>query len=219
MRLLIMGPPGAGKGTQAILIKNFYKIPHISTGEMFRKAISKNNALGLLAKKYIDKGELVPDGVTIILVKERLREEDCNNGFLLDGFPRTIAQAKALDEILDNLKTKIDWVINLVVDDDTLIIRIVGRRICKNCGATYHIENNKPLQENICDNCGSELHQRYDDIEETVVNRIKVYHNQTKPLLEYYQAKDLIKNINGIGSIEDIFKEVQKILGGINDIN
>lgn len=219
MNLLIMGPPGAGKGSQAVLIKNSYNIPHISTGEMFRKAISKQSPLGLMAKEYIDKGELVPDTVTITLVAERLQEKDCELGFLLDGFPRTIAQAIALDGILQESQKQIDGVINLVVDDGILINRITGRRICKVCGATYHIINNKPKVDGICDLCGGKLYQRIDDNEETVTNRIAVYHKQTKPLLDYYQAHGLIKNVNGYGKIEDIFKLIQNILGGKNDFN
>ncbi|MFY9422959.1 MAG: adenylate kinase [Bacilli bacterium] len=215
MRLLIMGPPGAGKGSQAELIAKHYSIPHISTGDMFRKAISEKTPTGLLAKSYIDKGELVPDQVTTELVRGRLKEADARDGFLLDGFPRTIAQAGMLEEILQEEGIKIDLVINLVVEDDTLIRRISGRRICKTCGRTYHVDTKRPAKEGECDHCGGELFQRADDNEETVRNRLAVYYRETEPLLECYQAKGLLKNIDGEGSIEAIFEEVKAVLGGI----
>ena len=219
MRLLIMGPPGAGKGTQATLIKSQYQIPHISTGDMFREAISQGTPLGLLAKNYTDKGELVPDSVTIGLVRDRLQKDDCKAGFLLDGFPRTITQAVNLDEILKNLYMEIDAVINVVVDDETLIKRISGRRLCEKCGASYHLQNMKPKVENVCDVCGGPLYQRKDDTKETMVNRLSVYYKQTKPLLDYYQEKGLVRDVNGIGHYEDTFKEIQEYLGGLNDLN
>ncbi len=214
MKLIIMGPPGAGKGTQAAYIKEYYHIPHISTGDMFREAIKEETDLGLEAKSYIEKGALVPDSVTIGLVEERLSKPDCKNGFLLDGFPRTIPQAKALDEILHNLKMKLDAVVNIAVDESVLVDRIVGRRVCINCGAGYHIRNQQPKQEGICDVCGGSLIQRKDDTEETVVNRLKVYASQTKPLLEYYENLHLVKSVNGIGDIQEIFKNIQMLLGG-----
>lgn len=215
MNLLIMGPPGAGKGSQAVLIKDFYNIPHISTGDMFRDAISKQTSLGVLAKNYIDKGELVPDEVTVNIVRERLQDEDCKNGFLLDGFPRTIAQAKELDGILKELNIKIDNVINLVVEDNILISRITGRRVCSSCGATYHIENKKPKVVGICDMCGGALIQRADDTIDTVKNRINVYYKQTEPLLDYYNEKKLVVNINGFNkAIEDIFQDIIEVIGG-----
>lgn len=219
MRLLIMGPPGAGKGTQATLIKSQYQIPHISTGDMFREAISQGTPLGLLAKNYTDKGELVPDSVTIGLVRDRLQKDDCKAGFLLDGFPRTITQAVNLDEILKDLYMEIDAVINVVVDDETLIKRISGRRLCEKCGASYHLQNMKPKVENVCDVCGGPLYQRKDDTKETMVNRLSVYYKQTKPLLDYYQEKGLVRDVNGIGHYEDTFKEIQEYLGGLNDLN
>ena len=214
MKLIIMGPPGAGKGTQAAYIKKYYNIPHISTGDMFREAIKEETDLGLEAKSYIEKGALVPDSVTIGLVEERLSKSDCKDGFLLDGFPRTIPQAKALDEILHNLKIKLDAVINISVPDSVLVDRIVGRRVCKNCGVGYHIHNQKPRQDGVCDVCGGPLIQRKDDTEETVVNRLKVYSSQTKPLLEYYDKAKLVKTVNGIGDIQEIFKNIQNLLGG-----
>jgi len=214
MKLIIMGPPGAGKGTQAALIKKEYSIPHISTGDMFREAIKNATKLGVEAKSYIDKGMLVPDSVTIGLVRERLSCEDCKKGFLLDGFPRTIAQAEALDVILKDLNMNLDAVINIKVDSEVLVDRIVGRRVCKNCGAGYHITNLKPKKEGICDVCGSELVQRKDDTKETVVTRLEVYTNQTKPLLEYYEKQNLVKEVNGLGDIDAIFEEIKKVLGG-----
>lgn len=218
MNLLIMGPPGAGKGSQAVIIKERYNIPHISTGAMFREAINAKTKTGLLAKEYIDKGELVPDSVTIELVRERLQADDTKNGFLLDGFPRTIAQAQALDQILSEVGKKIDKVINLVVDEEILVIRISGRRVCKTCGETYHIVNKKPKVEEICDVCGGELIQRADDNVATVTNRIKVYYEKTRPLLNYYDDKGILINIDGSGEIEETFRYVEKIMEDANDL-
>jgi len=214
MKLIIMGPPGAGKGTQAALIKNEYSIPHISTGDMFREAIKNATELGVEAKKYIDKGMLVPDSVTIGLVRERLSQKDCKEGFLLDGFPRTIAQAIALDDILKDLNIKLDAVLNIDVEFNVLLDRIIGRRVCPKCGAGYHVTNQKPKQEGICDVCGSALVQRKDDTKETVSTRLEVYTNQTKPLLEYYEKQNLVKTVNGLGEIDEIFSKIKKVLGG-----
>lgn len=213
MKLIIMGPPGAGKGTQAALIKNTLNIPHISTGDMFREAIKNETPLGLEAKRYIDNGELVPDSVTIGLVKERLSNEDCKKGFLLDGFPRTIPQAEALDKILKELDMKLDAVVNIAVDDAILVDRIVGRRVCPKCKAGYHITNLKPKVDGICDVCGEKLVQRKDDTEETVKNRLNVYANQTKPLLEYYDSYGIVKTIDGVGDIDVIFNNIKSELG------
>jgi adenylate kinase len=212
MKLLIMGPPGAGKGTQAEKIIANYQIPHISTGDMFRAAISEGTALGLKAKSFMDNGELVPDEVTNGIVKERLAKDDCQSGFLLDGFPRTVAQAVALDEMLHTLNLKIDAVINIFVDQASLIGRITGRRICKSCGATYHVTFNPTKVLNVCDKCGGELYQRKDDNIDTVSNRLAVYDNQTKPLLDYYGAKGNLFNINGEQDIDEVFSDIQKTL-------
>ena len=214
MKIVFMGPPGAGKGTQAEKIIETYQIPHISTGDMFRKAIKDQTELGMEAKSYMDQGALVPDHVTIGIVKDRLSESDCKSGFLLDGFPRTVDQAKALDEILTSLDSKIDYVINIDVDLDILKERLTGRRICRSCGATYHMVFNPPAVAGVCDKCGGELYQRKDDNEETVGNRLDVYVSQTKPLLDYYSLAGNLVNINGQQSIDLVFAEIQDVLGG-----
>ena len=214
MKIVFMGPPGAGKGTQAEKIIENYQIPHISTGDMFRKAIKDQTELGMEAKRYMDQGALVPNHVTIGIVKDRLSESDCKSGFLLDGFPRTVDQAKALDEILTSLDSKIDYVINIDVDLDILKERLTGRRICRSCGATYHMVFNPPAVAGTCDKCGGELYQRKDDNEETVGNRLDVYVSQTKPLLDYYSLAGNLVNINGQQSIDLVFAEIQDVLGG-----
>lgn len=214
MYLIIMGPPGAGKGSQAPLIKNSYGAVHISTGDMFREAIKLGTPLGKLAKGYIEKGELVPDSVTVNMVKERIGQPDCQTGFLLDGFPRTIAQAEALDAVLKERNIKLDAAIEIAADDEVLIRRISGRRICKNCGATYHIKNIPPKVEGVCDVCGGPLYQRKDDDPETVKNRLAVYYAQTKPLLEYYERAGLLVSVSGADTVGDTFKLIQERLGG-----
>lgn len=215
MNLLIMGPPGAGKGTQAKNIVEKYGIPHISTGDMFRAAIKDQTKLGQEAKSYMDKGQLVPDEVTIGIVRERLAKDDCKKGFLLDGFPRTVAQAVALDNILADKELHINSVINIEVDNDILVERLVSRRICKQCGDTYHLIFKPSKLEGVCDSCGGELYQRNDDTEETVKSRLAVYVNQTKPLLSYYEAKGNLYNLNGDKSIDSVFDDIEKILGGM----
>ena len=215
MRLLIMGAPGAGKGTQAALIREEYNIAHISTGDMFRKAIMDKTPMGVIAGQYIEKGNLVPDDVTIALVRERLAEKDCANGFLLDGFPRTYEQAVALDKILKDLHIKLDAVINISVEDEYLVERITGRRVCEKCGASYHIKAAKPKVEGVCDMCGGKLIQRKDDEEETIKNRLQVYYQKTKPVLDYYLKQGIVKNVSGVGDIEDIFLNIKKALGEI----
>ncbi len=216
MNLVLMGLPGAGKGTQADKIVGKYNIPHISTGDMFRAAIKEGTELGLQAKSFMDKGELVPDEVTIGIVRERLSKADCENGFLLDGFPRTVAQAEALDTMLADLGKKIDYVINIDVDQSILMERLTGRRICKNCGATYHLVFNPPAKEGVCDRCGGELYQRADDNAETVQNRLDVNIQQTKPLLNFYEDKGYLRNINGQQDINVVFADIEELLGGLN---
>ena len=213
MRLLIMGRPGAGKGTQAANIKEYYGIPHISTGDMFRAAIKEGTELGKLAKSYMDKGALVPDEVTIGIVKERLLKDDCKKGFLLDGFPRNVLQAEALDSFMKEQGISLDAVLDVNVDASILIRRIVGRRICKTCGATYHIDFNKPKKEGICDKCGGGLILRDDDKPETVLKRLGVYHEQTQPLIDYYTEAGILKEVDGTIDINDVFAEIVKILG------
>jgi adenylate kinase len=215
MNLVLMGLPGAGKGTQAEKIVEKYGIPHISTGDMFRAAIKEGTALGLEAKSYMDRGDLVPDEVTIGIVRERLSKDDCQKGFLLDGFPRTVAQAEALENILAELNRSIDYVINIDVDKDILMERLTGRRICKDCGATYHLVFNPPAQPGVCDKCGGELYQRADDNEETVANRLEVNLKQAKPLLDFYEEKGYLRNINGQQEIDKVFEDISELLGGL----
>ncbi len=212
MRLLIMGRPGAGKGTQAANIKEYYGIPHISTGDMFRAAIKEGTELGKLAKSYMDKGALVPDEVTIGIVKERLLKDDCKKGFLLDGFPRNVLQAEALDSFMKEQRISLDAVLDVNVDASILIRRIVGRRICKTCGATYHIDFNKPKKEGICDNCGTPLIQRADDTIETAGSRLEVYDKQTAPLLAYYEKQNLLKTVNGDQELNKVFEDIKAVL-------
>ncbi len=213
MNIILMGLPGAGKGTQAEQIKANYPIPHISTGDMFRAAIKNETPLGKEAKSYIDKGQLVPDSVTIGLVEERLNQEDAKEGFLLDGFPRTVEQAEALDQILAKTNRKIDKVLNIDVDPSILLPRLTGRRICKQCGTTYHLIFNPTKVEGVCDKDGGELFQRSDDNEETVANRLEVNIKQTKPLLDFYSQKEgVVENINGDQDIKVVFQDVKQIL-------
>ena len=208
-----MGRPGAGKGTQAVNIREYYNIPHISTGDMFRAAIKNQTKLGLLAKSYMDKGALVPEEVTIGIVEERLLEDDCKNGFLLDGFPRTIAQAEALDAFLNKNNVKLDAVLDVNVPAEILVRRMVGRRVCKTCGATFHVEFNPSKVAGVCDNCGSPLIQRADDTEATATNRLAVYDENTAPLLEYYKKQNILKTVNGDQSLEKVFEDIKVVLG------
>ena len=207
-----MGPPGAGKGTQAADLIERYQIPHISTGDMFRAAIKAGTALGLKAKEYMDAGSLVPDEVTIGIVAERLAEPDCSKGFLLDGFPRTVAQADALDKILTDLQMTLDGVLNIEVDEEKLLERLTGRRICRKCGATYHMVFNPPAVDSICDKCGGELYQRSDDTLETAKNRLQVYNDQTQPLIDYYRVKGLLREINGDQEIAQVLQDIVEAL-------
>ena len=215
MNLVLMGLPGAGKGTQAEKIVEHYDIPHISTGDMFRAAIKEGTQLGLKAKSFMDQGNLVPDEVTIGIVSERLNKQDCENGFLLDGFPRTVAQAEALETITKELNKQIDYVINIDVDQSILMERLTGRRICKDCGATYHLVFNPPAKEGVCDKCGGELYQRADDNAETVSTRLSVNVKQSQPLLDFYQEKGYLRNINGNQDINIVFEDVRQLLAGV----
>lgn len=212
MNIILMGLPGAGKGTQASEIVKKFPIPHISTGDMFRKAIKDETDLGKEAKSYMDRGELVPDEVTVGIVKERISEDDAKKGFLLDGFPRTIDQAEALNDILSELGRNIDAIINIEVPEEELMNRLTGRRICEKCGTTYHLVFNPPKVDGICDIDGGKLYQREDDNPETVSNRLNVNVKQSKPILEYYNEKGVLKNIDGAKDIDDVTKDVIDIL-------
>lgn len=214
MYILLMGPPGAGKGTQAAELVAEFHIPHISTGDMFRAAVKEGTELGKQAKACMDAGQLVPDSITIGIVKERLAKPDCHKGFILDGFPRTTEQANALDVTLTDLGIKLDGVININVPAEDLINRMTGRRICKGCGATYHVTLNPSLAGDKCDKCDGELYQRADDTVETVSKRLTVYSDQTKPLIEYYQDKGLYSEIDGRQSIEKVCSDIVSSLRG-----
>ena len=211
MNIILLGPPGAGKGTQAKKIAENYKLPHISTGDILRENISNNTPLGIKARSYMSRGELVPDELLITIIKERLSRQDCSNGFLLDGYPRTIPQADALQMILTESNRNIDVVLNIDVDDEELIKRLSGRRMCK-CGASYHVIFNLPEKDGICNLCKGKLYQREDDKEEAIKNRLIVYKKQTQPLIEYYKDKGLIRTIDGGQEILMIFEDIKKVL-------
>ena len=210
--IILLGAPGAGKGTNAKRISSFYKIPHISTGDMFREAIKNKTPLGELASSYISKGHLVPDEVTIGLVKERLSKEDCANGYLLDGFPRTIPQAEALEEIGKELNRPINHVINVDVPEEVLVARICGRRVCKVCGAPYHVTNMPSKVEGVCDLCGGELIQRKDDNEETLKARLEEYHHNTEPLIKFYDNLGLLADVDGTKELDPLLEDIKNIL-------
>lgn len=212
MKLILMGLPGAGKGTQAEKISEVYHIPHISTGDMFRLAMKEGTELGKKAKSFMDQGNLVPDEVTIGIVKERLSKDDCKDGFLLDGFPRTIAQAEALEELLEEMGTALDYVLHVNVPKEKLVERLTGRRICPTCGTSYHVLYNPPKQEGICDKDGATLIQRDDDQEATVKNRLQVNIEQSQPLIDFYKEKGYLVDINGDQDIDLVFKDIQTIL-------
>lgn len=208
MRLLIMGAPGAGKGTYAEGISKHFGIPHISTGDIFRQAMQEETPMGILAKSFIDKGHLVPDDVTNEIVKERIQKADCLDGFLLDGYPRTTQQAVEFDKILKVLEIKLDVVVNLLVDEGLIVSRIVNRRLCPTCGKGYNLITLKPKQDGVCDDCGTELYQRKDDNEETIKSRLSVYNEQTKPLIDYYNKQNVLLNVNGEGDAKVVTKEI-----------
>ena len=212
MNIILMGPPGAGKGTQAELIKAAYPIPHISTGDMFREAVAKQTTMGMEAKKYMDAGQLVPDQVTIGVVEERLAMPDCARGFLLDGFPRTTVQAEALDQVLSKLGKKVEIALNISVPNEILTARLAGRVSCTNCKTVYNTIFNPPAQSGVCDKCGGELIQRSDDKEETVKKRLEVYIEQTEPLLHYYDQKGVLVTLDGNRATQVVFQEIQAVL-------
>jgi adenylate kinase len=213
MKIIMLGAPGAGKGTQAKMIAKKYDVPHISTGDIFRANIKNGTELGMEAKKYMDKGQLVPDELTVKILLDRVAQADCQNGYVLDGFPRTIPQAEVLDNELTKLGDKIDYAINVDVPDENIINRMSGRRACVQCGATYHIVHIPPKKEGICDNCGSELILRDDDKPETVKSRLEVYHTQTQPLIDFYTKKGVLKSVDGTVDMNDVFASIVAILG------
>ena len=213
MRLIMLGAPGAGKGTQAAKVAESLHIPHISTGDIFRANIKNGMELGKKAKAFMDAGKLVPDELTCDLVADRLAQSDCSEGFILDGFPRTIPQAEALEEVLTKLGTKIDYAVNIDVPDEAIVSRMSGRRACVGCGATYHIVYNPPRTENVCDVCGQTLILRDDDKPETVQTRLKVYHDQTQPLIDFYSGKGALVTVDGTMGLEDVFKAILKAIG------
>ena len=213
MKIIMLGAPGAGKGTQAKMIADKYGVPHISTGDIFRANIKNGTELGMEAKKYMDQGLLVPDELTVRILLDRVAQDDCKNGYVLDGFPRTIPQAEVLDSELTKLGDHIDYAINVDVPDENIVKRMSGRRACLNCGATYHIEHVPPKKEGICDVCGSELVLRDDDKPETVKNRLNVYHEQTQPLIDFYTEKGVLKTVDGTVPMEEVFAAITAILG------
>lgn len=213
MKIIMLGAPGAGKGTQAQMIADKYGIPHISTGDIFRENVKKGTELGLEAKKYMDQGLLVPDELTVKILLDRVAQDDCKNGYVLDGFPRTIPQAEVLDKAIKELGDKIDYAINVDVPDENIVRRMSGRRACLACGATFHIEHVPPKQEGICDRCGKELVLRDDDKEETVKNRLDVYHKQTQPLIDFYTKQGVLKTVDGTVDMKDVFDAINALLG------
>lgn len=213
MKIIMLGAPGAGKGTQAKMIADKYGVPHISTGDIFRANIKNGTELGMEAKKYMDQGLLVPDELTVRILLDRVAQDDCKNGYVLDGFPRTIPQAEVLDSELTKLGDHIDYAINVDVPDENIVKRMSGRRACLTCGANYHIEHVPPKKEGICDVCGSELVLRDDDKPETVKNRLNVYHEQTQPLIDFYTEKGVLKTVDGTVPMEEVFAAITAILG------
>ena len=214
--IILMGPPGAGKGTQAKKILDIYHIPHISTGDMFREEIKSGSDLGKLAKSYIDAGHLVPDEVTINIVKERLSKDDCKDGYLLDGFPRTLVQAEALTELTKTIKRPVNLVINVSASDEVIVERISGRLVCPSCGASYHATNLKPTKDGVCDRCETHLIQRADDNKDSLLVRLENYEKQSKPLIKYYENEKLLVNVDGLKDPDILIKDVTRIIDNIN---
>jgi len=213
MKIIMLGAPGAGKGTQAKMIADKYGVPHVSTGDIFRANIKNGTELGMEAKKYMDQGLLVPDELTVKILLDRVSQPDCKNGYVLDGFPRTIPQAEVLDKALAELGESVDYAIDVDVPDENIVKRMSGRRACVSCGATYHVVHVPPKKEGICDRCGSELILRDDDKPETVKNRLDVYHKQTQPLIDFYTKKGVLKTVDGTVDMQDVFKAIVAILG------
>lgn len=212
MKLILLGPPGAGKGTQSKMLSERYNIPQISTGDILRIAVSGKTELGIAAKSFIDKGQLVPDDIIISIIEERIKRADCRDGYILDGFPRTIAQAENLSNILNARGEEVDIVIDIDVRADELLKRLTGRWTCKGCGEGFHIEFNPPKKEGICNKCGGVLFQRSDDKTETILNRLEIYNNQTKPLKLYYDGKGKLKVVSGVGSLSDVFIRICRMI-------
>lgn len=212
MKIIMLGAPGAGKGTQAKMIAEKFNIPHVSTGDIFRANIKNGTELGQEAKKYMDQGLLVPDELTVKILLDRVAQPDCENGYVLDGFPRTIPQAEVLDKALTDLGDSIDYAINVDVPDENIINRMSGRRACVTCGATYHVVHIPPKKEGVCDACGADLILRDDDKPETVKNRLDVYHKQTQPLIDYYTEKEILKTVDGTVDMKDVFNAIVEIL-------
>ena len=213
MKVIMLGAPGAGKGTQAVRVASAYQIPHISTGDIFRANIKGGTELGKKAKEYMDAGKLVPDELVCDLVVDRIKKEDCKNGYVLDGFSRTIPQAEALDKAVEAIGEKVDFAVNIDVPDEAIITRMSGRRACLTCGATYHIEYNPPKKADICDTCGSALVLREDDKPETVKTRLNVYHEQTQPLIDYYTGKNILVTVDGTQNMDKVFSDIKALLG------
>lgn len=213
MKVIMLGAPGAGKGTQAKRIADKYGVPHVSTGDIFRANLKNGTELGMEAKKYMDAGQLVPDELTVKILLDRVAQDDCKNGYVLDGFPRTIPQAEVLDKALAELGDHVDYAIDVDVPDENIVRRMSGRRACTGCGATYHIEHVPPKAEGICDRCGETLVLRDDDKPETVQNRLKVYHDQTQPLISYYTNKGILRTVDGTKDMDDVFAAITEILG------
>ncbi len=215
MKLLLMGPPGAGKGSQSARLVEEYNLTNISTGEMFREAYRNNEPLGIEAMRYIDKGNLVSDEVTNEIVRKRLLKKDAEKCFLLDGYPRTVAQAEALDDMLDEMNSKLTAVINITVDKNVILERMVGRRVCKECGLSYHLSFKPPKKAGICDECGGELYQRTDDQLDSVRNRLEIYETKTKPIIDYYKGRGILRNVDGMQSFDKVYEDIKKALGEV----